>query len=78
LISAVTLTYVHKKDIRQPFYRLQEALSVPVLPDGTFSNQKYQCGSNLEGLAMQDAGIFYGHFVYFTAKLYILWPFGIF
>jgi hypothetical protein len=32
----------------------------------------------LEGLAMEYVGIFYGHFVYFTAKLYILWPFGTF
>jgi hypothetical protein len=30
----------------------------------------------LEGLAIEDCGIFYGHFVYFTAKWYILWPFG--
>jgi hypothetical protein len=25
---------------------------------------------------MENVGSFYGHFVYFTAKLYILWPFG--
>jgi hypothetical protein len=25
---------------------------------------------------MKGAVIFYGHFVYFTAKWYILWPFG--
>jgi hypothetical protein len=30
----------------------------------------------LEGLAKEYSGIFYGHFVYFTAKWYILWPFG--
>jgi hypothetical protein len=32
----------------------------------------------LEGLAIRDVAIFYGHFVYFTAILYISWPFGIF
>jgi hypothetical protein len=32
----------------------------------------------LEALAMEDFGILYGHFVYFTAKLYILCPFGTF
>jgi hypothetical protein len=32
----------------------------------------------LEGLAMQDAGTFYDHFVYFTTIWYILWPFGYF
>jgi hypothetical protein len=25
---------------------------------------------------MEDSVIFYGHFVYFTVKWYILWPFG--
>jgi hypothetical protein len=25
---------------------------------------------------MEDAGVFFGHVVYFTAILYILWPFG--
>jgi hypothetical protein len=27
---------------------------------------------------MKDVGKFYGHFVYFTAIWYSLWPFGIF
>jgi hypothetical protein len=27
---------------------------------------------------MGDVGLFYGHFVYFTAILYSLWPLGIF
>jgi hypothetical protein len=34
----------------------------------------------LEGLALEDVGIFYGRLVYFTAIMYIgiliLWPFG--
>jgi hypothetical protein len=30
------------------------------------------------GLAMEGAGIFYGHLVYFVAIWYILWLFGIF
>jgi hypothetical protein len=40
------------------------------LPDGifgTFSNQKSQFGQILEGLTMEDAGIFYGRLVHFTA-----------
>jgi hypothetical protein len=38
----------------------------PGLPDGIFSDKKYQFGQILEGLAMEDVGIFYGHLVYFT------------
>jgi hypothetical protein len=50
----------------------------PGLPDGIFSNQKSQFWLILEGLAMEDVGIFYDHLVYFTAIWYIMWPFGIF
>jgi hypothetical protein len=32
----------------------------------------------LAGLAMEDAGIFFEHLVYFTSNWYILWLFGIF
>jgi hypothetical protein len=32
----------------------------------------------LEGLAIENVGIFYGHLVYFKAVWSILWPFGIF
>jgi hypothetical protein len=38
----------------------------PGLPDSIFSDQKSNFGSFLEGLAMEDVGIFYGHLVYFT------------
>jgi hypothetical protein len=48
------------------------------LPDDVFSNQKYQFGKILEGLAMEDVGIFYGHLIYFTAIWYFLLPSGIF
>jgi hypothetical protein len=47
------------------------------LPDGLFSNQKSNFGEILEGLAMEDVGIFYGHLVHFTVFCYILWTFGI-
>jgi hypothetical protein len=47
------------------------------LPDGVFSNQNSRFGQILEGLPMEGAGIIYGHLVYFTATLYILWPFGL-
>jgi hypothetical protein len=40
-----------------------------------FSNQKSQFGYILEGLEMENVGIFYGHLEYFTAMCYILWPF---
>jgi hypothetical protein len=53
--------------IKIPQYRV-----LPVLPDVMFSNQKWQF---LDCLAMKDFGTFYGHFVNFTAKLYILCPF---
>jgi hypothetical protein len=46
------------------------------LPDGIFSNQKYQFGI-LQCLGMENVGIFYDHFKYFTAIWYTLWPFGI-
>jgi hypothetical protein len=45
------------------------------LPDGLFSNLKSQI---LEGLAMENLGIFYDHLIYFTAIGNILRPFGIF
>jgi hypothetical protein len=32
----------------------------------------------MEGLAIGDIDIFYGHLVYFTAIWYTLWTFGIF
>jgi hypothetical protein len=51
-----------------------------------FSNQKSQFGYILEGIAMENVGIFngpfvhftYGQKVYFMAILYILCSFGIF
>jgi hypothetical protein len=42
------------------------------LPDGLFSNQKSKFGKILEGLAMEDVGIFYVHLVHFTILCYIL------
>jgi hypothetical protein len=48
------------------------------VPDGIFSNQKPKFGEFLEGLAIEDVGIFHGHLVYFNALLYALWTFGLF
>jgi hypothetical protein len=42
------------------------------------SNQKYQFGQILEGLAMEDVGLLYDHWFYSTAIWYTLWSFGIF
>jgi hypothetical protein len=36
----------------------------PGLPDGLFSNQKFKFGQILEGLALEDVGLFYGHMVH--------------
>jgi hypothetical protein len=44
----------------------------PGLPDGLFLNQKSKFGLILEGLAIEDVGIFYGRLVYFTAIWYLL------
>jgi hypothetical protein len=38
-------------------------VSEAVLPDGIFSKRKSQFGEILEGLAMEDVGIFYCNFV---------------
>jgi hypothetical protein len=47
----------------------------PGLPDDLFSDQKLQLVYILEGLAMDDVSVFYGHLLYFVAICYILWPF---
>jgi hypothetical protein len=41
------------------------------LPDGIFSNQKSQFGQILEGLEIENIGIFYGHLEYITVIWYI-------
>jgi hypothetical protein len=49
------------------------------LPDSLSSkNKKSQFGYILEGLEMENVGIFYGHLEYFMVILYILQSFGIF
>jgi hypothetical protein len=42
-----------------------------------FQTKNPNTGKILEVLAMEDSGIFYDHFVYFIALLYIIWSFGI-
>jgi hypothetical protein len=49
-----------------------------MLPNGIFSNKKYQFGLILEGLAIEDVGIFNDQFVDFMFIWYILWSLGIF
>jgi hypothetical protein len=44
------------------------------LRDGLFSNQKSQFGYILEGLGMENVGIYYAHLEYFTAIWYNVWP----
>jgi hypothetical protein len=48
----------------------------PGLPDGIFFTQKFQFGSILEGLAMEDIGKCYGHWVYLLVIWYIFSVFG--
>jgi hypothetical protein len=48
------------------------------LPDGIFSNQKYQFWQFFEGLAMEDVVTFNGQLVYFMAFWYILRLFTIY
>jgi hypothetical protein len=43
-----------------------------------FKTKNANLGKFLECFAMRDVGQFFGHFVYFSAVWYILWPFGIF
>jgi hypothetical protein len=47
------------------------------LQDGLFSNQNFKFGLILEGLAMKDVGIFYGHLSILRSFCYILYKFGI-
>jgi hypothetical protein len=42
-----------------------------------FQTKNPNLGKFLEGLAMEDGGLFYGHLVHFTVFCYILWTFGI-
>jgi hypothetical protein len=42
------------------------------LPDGLFSNQKFQFGQVLKGLKWENVDIFYGHLKYFKDVLDIL------
>jgi hypothetical protein len=43
------------------------------LPDAIFTNQKSQFGYILEGLGIENVGIFYGNLVHFNAIWNILW-----
>jgi hypothetical protein len=46
------------------------------LPDGIFSDQKSKLGFILEGVEMENVGIFSGHLEYIMAIWYIIWPLG--
>jgi hypothetical protein len=46
------------------------------LPDGIFSNQKYQFGKLFEGFEMENVSIFFAYLEYITAIWYMLLPFG--
>jgi hypothetical protein len=53
------------------------SLVVRWLPDGLFSFQKSEFGYILEGLGMENVGLFRDHLEYFTSVWYTLWLFGI-
>jgi hypothetical protein len=46
------------------------------LPDGIFSNQKYQLGKILMSLQMKKVGILYDQLEHIMDIWYILWLFG--
>jgi hypothetical protein len=56
-----------KSAVRNFVHILHDKRSGTGLPDGLFSNQKSQFGLILEGLAMENLGIFYDHLDYFRA-----------
>jgi hypothetical protein len=69
---------IHSSTACKAFYVWCEQCLASGLPDGIFSNKKSRFGVILDGLAMEDVGIFCGHLVSFTAIWYILKPFGLF
>jgi hypothetical protein len=58
-------TYFFKQKKETIAIDCQTLVSHAGLPDGLFSNQKYQFGSILEGLRLENVDIFYGHLEYF-------------
>jgi hypothetical protein len=62
---------MHREEVQTEFFPsfpISYVLtSTSGLPDGIISNQKSKFGKILEGLAVEDVVIFYGHLVYFTA-----------
>jgi hypothetical protein len=48
------------------------------MPDRKFSDQKFLFKYILEGLGIENEGIFCGHLEYFTTISYVLLTFGIF
>jgi hypothetical protein len=62
----VGANFQHWKKMKVGIRRCDECIE-PGLPDGLFPNQNSQFGLMLEGFAMKNLGIFYDHFVYFTA-----------
>jgi hypothetical protein len=55
-----------------PFKRSITEWARAGLPDGLFSNQKSQFGSNLVGLSFQNVHTFYGHVEYYMDSWDIL------
>jgi hypothetical protein len=71
---AVKCQYVQWRFFKFGFGKFVQFLTG--LPDGLFSNQKSKFGYILEGLALEDVGIFYGHLIHFRVFCYILWTLG--
>jgi hypothetical protein len=61
----------------QHLYELWMA-SMTRLPDGIFSYQNYHVGYILDGIGVDDVGIFYFRLEYFMAVRYFLLPSGMF
>jgi hypothetical protein len=67
----------HVNSERIAIYFQEKTSSTTGMPDALFSNQISKFGKFLEGLEMEDVGIFCGHLVHFTVFCYILWTSGI-
>jgi hypothetical protein len=62
-----TFAIIYQSTIQLAADQVFLSTSRPGLPDGLFWNQKSQFGKILEGISMENLGIFYDHLVYFTA-----------
>jgi hypothetical protein len=78
LVKFDTACFNSRELFEKNFLGLASGGVAPGLPDGLFSNQKYQFWYILSGLRLVNVYIVYGHLEYFMEIWDILGPFGIF